>query len=97
MLDQYYLQEIEFELESIEIVVAEINSILTDYEKVLPDTRIKSALGSLLAQFYTGIENILKKLIKANGRNLPKGENWHLELFKYFCDPPDQNLPLLFN
>lgn len=44
-----------------------------------------------------GVENILKKLVKATGQSLPKSENWHLELFKFFCDPPTDNFPVLFD
>ncbi len=97
MLDKYYLEEIATELAAIEIVVNEVSSILSDYANQFPDVRIKTALGSFLAQFYMGIENILKKLVKAHGENLPKNENWHLELFKSFCNPPSGKFPLLFD
>lgn len=97
MLDKYYLEEIKTELESLEIVIIEITNILLDYRTLSPDNRVKTALGSFLAQFYTGVENILKKIVKANGQNLPKSENWHLELFKAFCNPPGDKLPLLFD
>lgn len=97
MLDKYYLEEIQTELESLEIIVTEISSIINDYSDVVPDIRAKTLLGSFLAQFYMGVENILKKLVKATGQSLPKSENWHLELFKSFCDPPLGNFPVLFD
>ena len=97
MLEKYYLEEIQTELESLEIIVKEISSILDDYSNVAPDIRAKTLLGSFLAQFYMGVENILKKLVKATGQSLPKSENWHLELFNFFCDPPTDNFPVLFD
>lgn len=57
----------------------------------------KTAAGSFLAQFYSGIENILKRICKLRKVDLPKGELWHSELFKMFCSPAYENLPLLFD
>lgn len=36
----------------------------------------------LLAPFYSGIENILKRVSRFHGVELPAGDNWHLDLCK---------------
>jgi hypothetical protein len=48
-------------------------------------------------QFYNGVENLLKRIAKYNGVPLPSGRRWHADLFLYFCDPPHERLPLLFD
>ncbi len=50
-----------------------------------------------MAQFYNGIENILKRISHYHSIPLPKGDLWHVELFKRFCSPVYKNLPLLFD
>jgi hypothetical protein len=62
-----------------------------------PTTREKTAAAGFLAQFYNGVENILKRLSRYYGVPLPTGETWHLELFQRFCSPPYPGLPLLFD
>lgn len=50
----------------------------------------------LVAQFYNGVENILKRICKYHGVPLPEGPNSHAELFKRFYEPTTPPLPLLF-
>lgn len=46
-----------------------------------PDPIERSALAAMLHAFYTGVENILKRIaLGINGR-LPEGEFWHLDMF----------------
>ncbi|HNV24605.1 MAG TPA: hypothetical protein PKH98_06940, partial [Candidatus Omnitrophota bacterium] len=47
--------------------------------------------------FYGGIENILKRISRFYEVNLPSSELWHVELFKRFCDPPLDPLPIIFD
>ena len=50
-----------------------------------------------MAQFYNGIENILKRITRFKSAPLPKGDSWHIDLFKQFCEPPYDDLPALFD
>jgi hypothetical protein len=59
--------------------------------------RDKTAAAAFLAQFYGGIENILKRISRFYNVSLPAGNLWHVELFKRFCDPQVKPLPLLFD
>jgi len=97
MPDEEFLEPIRIEVESLFLVLREINSILSDFPTETPDIRIQAALASFIAQFYNGIENILKRIVKMKGMNLPKGENWHAELFNWYCLPLSTGLPVLFN
>ena len=39
-----------------------------------------AGIGSLLQNFYNGVENILKQIFAHQGRSLPVGNSWHNEL-----------------
>lgn len=62
-----------------------------------PTVREKTAAAAFLAQFYTGIENILKRISRYHGVPLPSGETWHVDLFQRFCSPSHPDLPELFD
>lgn len=90
-------EEIAIEFESMDIIVNELIQLRSEYSKMEPSVRETTAAGAFLAQFYNGIENILKRFYKYAGRSLPQGYDWHIALFKAFCDPPHENLPLIFS
>lgn len=46
-----------------------------------------SALAAMLHSFYTGIENIFKRVVLELGDTLPAGESWHRELLDSMTDP----------
>ncbi|GAB1350973.1 hypothetical protein MASR1M107_31880 [Ignavibacteriales bacterium] len=96
MYNDEQLEPIRIEVETIENILNEINGIIREYSDSEPDIRIKAALASFIAQFYNGVENIMKRIMKINGRTLPKGENWHAELFNQFIESDDPNTPVLF-
>lgn len=89
--------EIEIELESMELIVAELIQLYSDVSGNDPSLREKTAAGAFLAHFYNGVENILKRICSFHNVPLPEGANWHMSLFKYFCSPPKQPLPALFD
>jgi hypothetical protein len=90
-------EEIAIELERLETTVYEITALQRDVAERQPTVREKAAAAIFLAQFYTGIENILKRISHFYNVPLPKGEMWHLELFQRFCAPACKPLPNLFN
>lgn len=89
-------QEITIELESIESIVRELASLQRDITGRKPTVRETTAAAAFLAQFYNGLENILKRISRFYDVPLPSGETWHLELFDRFCSPPYDPLPALF-
>ena len=90
-------EEIAVELESIEMIVDELEALQQDMAYREPSTREKTAAAAFLAQFYNGIENILKRIYRYCGISVPTGESWHVELFQSFCFPSHPDLPQLFD
>lgn len=90
-------EEISIELEMIEDTVKESLSLLNDLSGTTPTVREKTAAAAFLAQFYGGVENILKRIHRYHGIPLPTGDSWHTDLFKRFCNPPFFPFPLLFD
>jgi len=90
-------EELSIELESMDIVVKELLSLIKDISNREPTIREKTAAASFLAQFYNGLENILKRISRFYEIPLPVGDTWHIELFRRFCSPPHPPLPLLFD
>jgi hypothetical protein len=89
--------EIAIEFDLLQQVVNELDALRQDVAVREPTVREKTAAAAFLAQFYTGIENILKRLSRFHGVMLPVGENWHLDLFKRFCSSGQPPLPALFD
>ena len=90
-------EEIAVELESMELTVNELLALQRDLSGREPTTREKTAAAAFLAQFYNGLENILKRISSYNNVSLPTGETWHVELFQRFCSPSHPDLPQLFD
>jgi hypothetical protein len=89
-------EEIAIELEAIEITLNELLALQRDTSGREPTVREKTAAAAFLAQFYAGIENILKRISRYHDVPLPTGDAWHIELFQRFCLPSHPKLPALF-
>jgi hypothetical protein len=90
-------EELSIDIESMDIVVRELLSLIKDITGREPTIREKTAAAGFLAQFYNGLENILKRISRFYDVPLPVGDTWHIELFRRFCSPPSLPLPLLFD
>jgi hypothetical protein len=90
-------EEIAIEIENIETVLRELSILYEEAKGREVSVREKTAASAFLAQFYSGIENILKRISRYSNVPLPTGENWHVELFRRFCAPPSNSLPVLFD
>ena len=89
-------EEIAIELEAIAIIIEELLSLQQDLANRVPTTREVTAASAFLAQFYNGVENILKRISLFHGVPLPQGATWHVELFQRFASPYP-GLPQLFD
>lgn len=67
---------IKDELEKLRLLDKEKNGLL----KKKPSNYILRAAGSILHDFYTGIEKIFENIAKEVDRRIPLGEEWHSEL-----------------
>ena len=90
-------EEIAIELHAIELTITELMALRYDVADGEPRVRDTTAAAAFLAQFYNGIENILKRICVYHAVPLPAGETWHVELFQLFCEPADAPLPSLFD
>jgi hypothetical protein len=90
-------KDVRLQLERMEIVVAELEALQRDVRGRQPTLREKTAAGSFLAQFYGGVENVLRRISIYEGAGVPEGDRWHAELFGRFCNPADSGLPALFD
>jgi hypothetical protein len=90
-------KEIEIEFEQITEILRELASLSNDLAFKEPTVREKTAAAAFLAQFYSGIENVLKRISHFNRVSMPSGETWHVELFKRFCMHANESLPVLFD
>ena len=90
-------EEISIELELMEDTVREVSALRKDVGAREPTVREKTAAAAFMAQFYGGVENILKRISRFHGVPIPAGDTWHIDLFKRFSTPPYQPLPVLFD
>ncbi len=75
--------QVEIELESLEKLLAEkdeLQNLLL--ENTGKDKFYLRAAGSLLQDFYTGIEEILKVIIREMDGSLPASPDWHKKLLQ---------------
>lgn len=72
-------EEIAIELEAMQKVVQELLLLHQDVRQRIPSTREKTAGAAFLAQFYNGLENILKRITLFRDIPLPDGPNWHVD------------------
>lgn len=90
-------EEITIELDALETTVSELIALQHDVAHREPTIRESTAAAAFLAQFYNGIENILKRTSHYHNVPLPTGETWHVDLFQRFCTPSHPDLPSLFD
>jgi len=89
-------EEISIELDRMGTIVHEAVSLFDDHENRDPTVREKTAAAVFLAQFYGGIENILKSLHRYHGIPMPVGDSWHSDVFRRFCNSSFSPIPVLF-
>ena len=90
-------EEIAIELELMEATVRELLALQRDLAGREPTVREKTAAAAFLAQFYSGVENVLKRISRFHAVPLPTSDTWHVDLFRRFCMPPYGPLPALFH
>lgn len=77
--------DIDHELRNLKRLAKELDDILTTTkEESIARTR---AVGSLLHDFYTGVEKIFSQIAIKIDQDLPAGEGWHIQLLKRMTIP----------
>jgi hypothetical protein len=90
-------EELQHELEKLEQTVQEISALHRDLDGEDPRIRERAAAAKFMEDVYMGIENVLKRIVKFRGEELPSGERWHVELFEKFCAPARSPFPEFFD
>lgn len=70
-------KEIEKELKDLDRLDTEMTEVLNHPNPSFLETR---AAGSILHDFYSGIEKIFKRIAFRIDRDVPSGEDWHTDL-----------------
>lgn len=87
--------DIERELLDLERVVRECHVVLQHEE--WPDLAFTRTLGSLLHDFYTGVEKILQRIALRLDGDLPAGSRWHVQLLRRMTTPVAQVRPAVLD
>lgn len=84
------------------VEIQQLNRLLEVHQPLLakcanePPNEIEtSALAAMLHSFYTGIENIFKRIVLESGSALPSGEAWHRELLDAMRTPRPANTAVI--
>lgn len=80
-------KQVRVELEQINHLIEVHSSLLVKCAHAKPDVIELSALAALLHSFYTGIENIFKRVAIEIDGAMPRGESWHRQLLNSMVQP----------
>lgn len=72
--------EIQAELAKIQKVTNEIECLYGKIKDATPSLVELSAMATFLHNFYSGIENVMKRIASALDDNIPSGTSWHADL-----------------
>lgn len=80
------LEEINIEIENLDRLNGEMNQLLAKIGDKPSFIEVRAA-GSILHDFYSGVEKIFERIALCVDKNLPKGEEWHSELLLQMAKP----------
>lgn len=87
--------DIERELRNLEAVANEAVEILQNFSGK-PSKAVIRACGSILHDFYNGIEKIFERIASEVDGGVPRGYDWHLQLLQRMLSPiPDARTPVI--
>lgn len=87
--------DIDRELRNLERLSRELNEILSTTAEGSA-TRVRAA-GSVLHDFYTGVEKIFRRIAVRIDQDLPTGEDWHVQLLQRMAVPVEGIRPRVIN
>ncbi|MBI3359830.1 MAG: hypothetical protein HY023_01835 [Chloroflexi bacterium] len=79
---------VEDELEVLSEISERMNEALTTRADP-PTWKDLAVIGSVLHRFYTGVENILERILDRLGEQKPTGGSWHIELLDQVTEPAE--------
>lgn len=95
MLDDIVRDQLRSEILQIEDLFAEFSELLDKSEKTEPSVVERTALGSVLHSFYTGLEGIFLTVVKRVDEQVPSGDRWHRDLLDQVAAATNQRTALI--
>ena len=83
--------DIDRELQNLERLTLELNTVLTTTSESTA-VRVRAA-GSVIHDFYTGVEKIFRRIATRVDQDLPTGEDWHVQLLQRMSVPLEEIRP----
>lgn len=73
------IEDVKIKIDNLERLNYEMKDLLAKIggKPTFINTRVA---GSILHDFYSGVEKIFERIAISVDKELPKGENWHIEL-----------------
>ena len=95
MLDDLVRDQLRSEILQIEDLFAEFSELLDKSAKTEPSVVERTALGSVLHSFYTGLEGIFLTVAKRVDKQVPSGDRWHRDLLDQVAAATDRRTALI--
>jgi len=86
MPNKFIKDQVGIEIENLQRLLQEMKQLLTKTGRGKRFLEVRAA-GSILHDFYCGIEKIFERIAVAIDKNLPGGESWHMELLLQMAEP----------
>lgn len=78
-MDEELKKDIKIELENLERLISQMQDLIGRISQE-PDFVVTRATGSILHDFYCGIEKIFERIAINLDNHMPEGEDWHIKL-----------------
>lgn len=78
-MDKEFVENIEIELQNLERLIEEMDQIINKVKEE-PDFIFIRAAGSIIHDFYCGVEKIFERIANNVNNIIPHGEDWHAKL-----------------
>jgi len=89
------LIDIDLEIQNLDRLSNELNQTMQSVKENPVQTEVR-AIGSILHDFYTGLEKIFERIALSIDGGLPEGEDWHIQLLRRMVvDVPNRRPALL--
>ena len=78
-MDEKLKKDIKIELDNLRRLIIEMRALRERISKEL-DFVVTRAAGSILHDFYCGVEKVFERIAINVDNDMPKGEDWHIKL-----------------